>query len=60
MQPCYWAIAKLPGLSKQERELLGKNALETTKDLLIIRISPSTQPTPSTTSPVSYSVSEGS
>ena len=35
MQPCYWAIAKLPGLSNQEREILGKNGIETTKDLLI-------------------------
>ncbi len=35
MQPCYWAIALLPGLSKQERELLSKNGIETTKDLLI-------------------------
>ena len=35
MQPCYWAIAKLPGLSNQERELLSKNGIKTTKDLLI-------------------------
>ena len=40
MQPCYWAIAKLPGLSKQERELLGKNGIETTKDLLISTTTP--------------------
>lgn len=35
MQSRYWAIALLPGLSKQERELLSKNGIETTKDLLV-------------------------
>ena len=41
MQTCYWAIALLPGLSKQERELLSKNGLKTTKDLLINTRTPS-------------------
>ena len=35
MQPCYWAIAKIPGLSVRERELLIENGIETTKDLLL-------------------------
>ena len=41
MQPCYWAIALLPGLSKQERELLNKHGIKTTKDLLINTRTPS-------------------
>ena len=35
MQPCYWSIDKLPGLSTPEKELLSKNGIKTTKDLLI-------------------------
>lgn len=34
MQPCYWAIALLPGLSKIEQELLLENGIKTTQDLL--------------------------
>ena len=34
MQPCYWAISLLPGLSKIEQELLIENNIKTTKDLL--------------------------
>jgi Domain of unknown function (DUF4332) len=35
IQPCYWSINKLPGLSIQEQELLDKHGIETTQDLLI-------------------------
>ncbi|VEP16675.1 conserved hypothetical protein [Hyella patelloides LEGE 07179] len=35
MQPCYWAIAKIPGLSTKEQELLSQNGIKTTRDLLL-------------------------
>lgn len=41
MYPCYWSINKLPGLSKEEQELLGKNGIKTTRDLLINTRTPS-------------------
>jgi hypothetical protein len=35
IQPCYWLIDKLPGLSVQEQYLLKENGIETTQDLLV-------------------------
>jgi hypothetical protein len=35
VQPCYWSIDKLPGLSIQEQNLLNKNGICTTQDLLV-------------------------
>ena len=35
MQPCYWSISLLPGLNAIEKELLIKNGIKTTQDLLV-------------------------
>jgi hypothetical protein len=35
IQPCYWSIDKLPGLSIQEQHLLNQNGIDTTQYLLI-------------------------
>ena len=35
MQPRYWEIALIPGLSTKEQELLSQNGIKTTRDLLM-------------------------
>ena len=43
MASCNWAIADLPGLSEEHRNLLGSNGVNTTHQLLLATQTPQTK-----------------